>query len=193
MGIKGQATCVLNFDDAVAWRLGPKPEPLKPGEKRSASAGMAGMFGMMNAARLGVGVQGIAIGDVAYQNGYAYAHERRVGHALTGPKEPDKSADLEIVHPDVKKNAAACPRLCGGRPGACLLDRLQHVGGPIQARGCRHRRPARRSDDPGAEGLRHRYGLRGRQSRHAMLWRPWLYPRQWGGAVRPRRPHQPDL
>ena len=103
MGIKGQATCVLNFDDAVAWRLGPKPEPLKPGEKRSSSAGMAGMFGMMNAARLGVGIQGIGLGEVAYQNGYAYAHERRVGRALTGAKEPDKSADLEIVHPDVKK------------------------------------------------------------------------------------------
>ena len=102
MGIKGQATCVLNFDDAIAWRLGPKPEPLKPGEKRSSSAGMAGMFGMMNAARLGVGIQGIGLGEVAYQNGYAYAHERRVGRALTGPKEPDKSADLEIVHPDVK-------------------------------------------------------------------------------------------
>ena len=103
MGIKAQATCVLNFDDAKAWRLGPKPTPPKPGEKRSASAGMAGMFGMMNTARLGVGLQGIAIGEVAYQNGYAYAHERRVGHALTGPKEPDKPADLEIVHPDVKR------------------------------------------------------------------------------------------
>ncbi|MDE2163090.1 MAG: acyl-CoA dehydrogenase C-terminal domain-containing protein [Alphaproteobacteria bacterium] len=103
MGIKGQATCVLNFDDAVAWRLGPKPTPPKPGEKRSASAGMAGMFGMMNAARLGVGVQGIAVGEVAYQNGMAYVHERRVGHALTGPKEPDKPADLLIVHPDVKR------------------------------------------------------------------------------------------
>jgi alkylation response protein AidB-like acyl-CoA dehydrogenase len=103
MGIKGQATCVLNFDDAKAWRLGPKPEPLKPGEKRSSSAGMAGMFGMMNAARLGVGIQGIGLGEVAYQNGYAYAHERRVGRALTGAKEPDKPADLEIVHPDVKK------------------------------------------------------------------------------------------
>jgi alkylation response protein AidB-like acyl-CoA dehydrogenase len=103
MGIKAQATCVLNFDEAKAWRLGPKPVAAKPGEKRSASAGMAGMFGMMNAARLGVGIQGIAIGEVAYQNGYQYAHERRVGHALTGPKEPDKSADLEIVHPDVKR------------------------------------------------------------------------------------------
>ncbi|HEX4026611.1 MAG TPA: acyl-CoA dehydrogenase C-terminal domain-containing protein [Rhizomicrobium sp.] len=103
MGIKGQATCVLNFDDARAWRLGPKPMAPKPGEKRSSSAGMAGMFGMMNAARLGVGVQGIGLGEVAYQNGYAYAHERRVGRALTGPKEPDKAADLEIVHPDVKR------------------------------------------------------------------------------------------
>jgi len=58
---------------------------------------------MMNAARLGVGVQGIGLGEVAYQNGYAYAHERRVGRALTGAKEPDKAADLEIVHPDVKR------------------------------------------------------------------------------------------
>ncbi len=103
MGIKGQATCVLNFDNAVAWRLGPKPEAPKPGEKRSSSAGMAGMFGIMNAARLGVGVQSIGLGDVAYQNGLAYAHERRVGRALTGAQEPDKPADLEIVHPDVKR------------------------------------------------------------------------------------------
>src|SRR3954464_12377905 len=103
MGIKGQATCVLNFDGAKAWRLGPKPAPLKPGEKRSSSAGMAGMFGIMNEARIGVGIQGIALGEVAYQNGYAYAHERRVGRALTGAKEPDKAADLEIVHPDVKR------------------------------------------------------------------------------------------
>ncbi len=108
MGIKGNATAVINFDGAVAWRLGPKPEPAKPGEKRSASAGMAGMFGMMNAARLGVGVQGIAIGEVAYQNGLDYALTRRVGHALTGPKEPDQPADLEIVHPDVRRMLLHC-------------------------------------------------------------------------------------
>jgi alkylation response protein AidB-like acyl-CoA dehydrogenase len=102
MGIKANATAVLNFDNAVAWRLGPKPKPYVPGEKRSAD-GMKGMFGMMNAARLGVGVQGISIGEVSYQNGLAYALTRRVGHALTGPKEPDKSADLEIVHPDVRR------------------------------------------------------------------------------------------
>jgi hypothetical protein len=52
---------------------------------------------------MGVGIQGISIGEVAYQNGYAYAHERRVGHALTGPAEPDKPADLEFVHPDVRR------------------------------------------------------------------------------------------
>jgi hypothetical protein len=103
MGIRANATCVLNFDDAVAWRLGPKPAPSKPGEKRSASEGMKGMFGMMNAARLGVGVQGIAIADVAMQNARAYTHERRAGHALTGPKEPDKSADLIVVHPDIRR------------------------------------------------------------------------------------------
>jgi alkylation response protein AidB-like acyl-CoA dehydrogenase len=124
MGIKGQATCVLNFDDAIAWRLGPKPEPLKPGEKRSSSAGMAGMFGMMNAARLGVGVQGIAIGDIAYQNGYAYVHERRVGHALTGPVEPDKPADLEIVHPDVKRMLLHCRAFVEGARALCCWTAL---------------------------------------------------------------------
>ena len=120
MGIKGQATCVLNFDGAVAWRLGPKPTPPKPGEKRSSSAGMAGMFGMMNAARLGVGVQSIGLGEVAYQNGMAYVHERRVGRALTGAKEPDKSADLEIVHPDVKRMLLHCRAFVeGARALAC--------------------------------------------------------------------------
>ena len=126
MGIKAQATCVLNFDDAIAWRLGPKPTPPKPGEKRSASAGMAGMFGMMNGARLGVGVQGIAIGEVAYQNGCAYAHERRVGHALTGPKEPDKPADLEIVHPDVRRMLLHCEVVRRRRARAGDVDDAEH-------------------------------------------------------------------
>ena len=103
MGIKGNATAVLNFDDAIAWRLGPKPEAPQPGQKRSASAGMAGMFGMMNQARLGVGVQGIAIGEIASQNGIDYALTRRVGRAIGGAKEPDQPADLEIVHPDVRR------------------------------------------------------------------------------------------
>ncbi|MBI1329758.1 MAG: acyl-CoA dehydrogenase [Alphaproteobacteria bacterium] len=124
MGIKAQATCVLNFDEAVAWRLGPKPTAPKPGEKRSSSAGMAGMFGMMNAARLGVGVQGISIGEVAYQNGVAYAHERRVGHALTGPKEPDKPADLEIVHPDVRRMLLHCRAFIEGARAVAMWTTL---------------------------------------------------------------------
>ena len=128
MGIKGQATCVLNFDQAVAWRLGPKPEPLKPGEKRSSSAGMAGMFGIMNAARMGVGIQGIGIAEVAYQNGYAYAHQRRVGRALTGPKEPDQPADLEIVHPDVKRMLLHCRAFVeGARALVCWTTLNQSI------------------------------------------------------------------
>ena len=120
MGIKGQATCVLNFDDAVAFRLSPKLPPLKPGEKRSSAAGMAGMFGMMNAARLGVGVQSIGLGEIAYQNGMAYVHERSVGRALTGAQEPDKPADLEIVHPDVKRMLLHCKAFVEGtRALAC--------------------------------------------------------------------------
>jgi len=121
MGIKGQATCVLNFDDAVAWRLGPKPTL---GEKRSASAGMAGMFGMMNVARLGVGMQGIAIGEVAYQNAMAYALERRVGQALTGPAEPDKPADLLIVHPDIKRMLLHCRSFVEGARAMAMWTTL---------------------------------------------------------------------
>ncbi|HEY2068039.1 MAG TPA: acyl-CoA dehydrogenase C-terminal domain-containing protein [Rhizomicrobium sp.] len=124
MGIKGQATCVLNFDDAIAWRLGPKPTPPKPGEKRHGSAGMAGMFGMMNAARLGVGVQGIAIGEIAYQNGAVYAQTRRVGVALTGPKEPDQPADLELVHPDVRRMLLHCRAFVEGARAVALWTTL---------------------------------------------------------------------
>ena len=108
MGIKASSTCVLNFDDAVAWRLGPKPTPSAPGEKKSSSSGMKGMFGMMNRARMGVGIQGISIAEVAYQNALNYVQERRAGHALTGPKEPDKRADLLIVQPDIRRMLLHC-------------------------------------------------------------------------------------
>jgi len=103
MGIKGNATCVLNFDEAVAWRLGPKPQKGGAADERSKSAGMAGMFGMMNIARMGVGVQGVAIGEVALQNGVSYANERLAGRALTGVKNPDQNADPIIVYPDVRR------------------------------------------------------------------------------------------
>jgi len=106
MGIKGSATCVLNFDDAVAYRLGPKPEKTtakRADGKKSSSQGMAGMFGMMNAARMGVGIQGIAIGEVAYQNAVTYSLERLAGRSLTGAKNPDGPADPIIVHPDIRR------------------------------------------------------------------------------------------
>ncbi|MEQ9145721.1 MAG: acyl-CoA dehydrogenase C-terminal domain-containing protein [Parvibaculaceae bacterium] len=107
MGIKGNATCVLNFDNAVAYKLGGAPKKEKKTEdgkvKKSKSAGMAGMFGMMNAARMGVGIQGIAVGEVAVQNGAAYTLERTAGRALTGAKNPDQPADPIIVHPDVRR------------------------------------------------------------------------------------------
>jgi hypothetical protein len=71
--------------------------------KKSKSAGMAGMFGMMNGARMGVGIQGIAVGEVAYQNGVAYAQERLAGRSLTGAKNPSGPADPIIVFPDVRR------------------------------------------------------------------------------------------
>ncbi|EGY00977.1 acyl-CoA dehydrogenase, putative [Nitrospirillum viridazoti Y2] len=92
MGIMANATCVMNFDDAKGWLVG---EPHK---------GMRAMFTMMNAARLGVGMQGLGIATVAYQNALTYTKERLQGRSLTGAKEPEKAADPLIVHPDVRKN-----------------------------------------------------------------------------------------
>jgi alkylation response protein AidB-like acyl-CoA dehydrogenase len=127
MGIKGSATCVLNFDEAKAWRLGPKPTPPKPGEKRSASAGMAGMFGMMNAARMGVGIQGVSVAQVALDNAWDYVHERRVGRALTGPKDPTQPADLEIVHPDVRRMILHCRSFVEGARALAMWTAINHA------------------------------------------------------------------
>ena len=91
MGIKGSATCVLNFDGATGWMVG---EPHK---------GMRAMFVMMNGARLAVGMQGLGLAEVAYQNALAYAKDRLQGRSLTGPKNPSGTADPIIVHPDVRK------------------------------------------------------------------------------------------
>jgi len=128
MGIKGSATCVLNFDGAVAWRLGPKPQPKGSGEKKSSSEGMKGMFGMMNAARIGVGVQGVAVAEVAYQNAVAYARERLVGRSLTGAKNPELPADPLMVHPDVRRMLLFARSAAeGGRSLAALITFLMGV------------------------------------------------------------------
>src|SRR5208283_5164622 len=91
MGIHGNTTAVLNFDAAKAWLVG--------AEHR----GLPAMFVMMNGARLGVGVQGLSLSEVAYQNAAAYAKERRQGRSLKGAAEPDKPADILLVHPDVRR------------------------------------------------------------------------------------------
>ena len=91
MGIKASATCVLDFDNAAGWMVG---EPHK---------GMRAMFVMMNSARLAVGLQGLGLSEVAYQNALAYAKERLQGRSLTGPTNPAGPADPILVHPDVRK------------------------------------------------------------------------------------------
>lgn len=91
MGIKGSVTCVMNFDGAQGYLVG---QPHK---------GLQAMFTMMNTARLGVGLQGIALSERAYQNALRYSRERLQTRALSGPKFPDKPADPIIVHPDVRR------------------------------------------------------------------------------------------
>ena len=91
MGIKASATCVMNFEEATGWLVG---QPHK---------GMQAMFTMMNDARLGVGIQGLGIAEIAYQAAGAYAKERLQGRSITGTKQPDKPADPLIVHPDIRR------------------------------------------------------------------------------------------
>jgi alkylation response protein AidB-like acyl-CoA dehydrogenase len=92
MGIHGNSTCLLNYDGATGYLIG------------TAEKGLEAMFIMMNAARLGVGLQGLAQGEVAYQNAAAYAKDRRQGRALVpDQRDPDAKADPIIVHPDVRR------------------------------------------------------------------------------------------
>jgi alkylation response protein AidB-like acyl-CoA dehydrogenase len=91
MGIKASATCSMSFDDARGWLVG---EPNK---------GLRAMFTMMNTERLSVGIQGLGVAEVAYQNAVNYARERIQGRSLTGAKTPEKAADPILVHPDVRR------------------------------------------------------------------------------------------
>ena len=91
MGIHGNATCVMQYEEATGWLLGAE------------NAGLRLMFVMMNEARLGVGVQGLAQGEAAYQAAAAFAKDRLQGRSLTGPKNPSGPADPIIVHPDVRR------------------------------------------------------------------------------------------
>jgi len=91
MGIKANATCVINFDESTGWLVG------------EVNRGMRAMFTMMNGARLGVGMQGLGLAEVSYQNALAYAKDRVQGRALTGAKNPAGEADPIVVHPDVRR------------------------------------------------------------------------------------------
>jgi acyl-CoA dehydrogenase len=92
MGIHANSTCVLNYDGAIGWLIGEE------------NRGINAMFTMMNEARLGVGVQGLAVSEAAYQNAAIYARDRLQGRSISGVKFPDRPADPIIVHPDIRRN-----------------------------------------------------------------------------------------
>ena len=127
MGIHGNATCVMNYDGAKGWLLG------------DLHKGMRAMFTMMNEARLGVGLQGYAVAEAAYQNAVAYAKDRLQGRDVTGAKNPDGPADPLIVHPDIRRNLMDQKSFVEGARaftmwGASLID-AAHLGKDADAEG----------------------------------------------------------
>ena len=102
MGIKASATCAMNFDGATAWLVG------KPNQ------GLRAMFTMMNEARLAVGMQGLGVAEISYQNAARYAQERLQGRGLKGAVFPEKPADPIVVHPDVRRSLMTMRALVEG-------------------------------------------------------------------------------
>ncbi len=128
MGIHGNSTCVMNYDGAIGFLLGEEHK------------GMRAMFTMMNEARLGVGMQGLAQAEVAYQNALEYAKDRLQGRAVTGAEAPEKAADPLIVHPDIRRSLMDQKSFAEGARafvlwGATMID------------------AAHRSEDADADGL----------------------------------------
>jgi alkylation response protein AidB-like acyl-CoA dehydrogenase len=113
MGIHANSTCVMNYDGAIGWLVGDEMK------------GLAAMFIMMNAARLGVGLQGLGVAETAYQNAVQYAEDRRQGRALTGAAEPEQKADTLFVHPDVRRMLMEAKALTEGLRALCLWGALQ--------------------------------------------------------------------
>ena len=121
MGIHGNSTCVMNYDGATGFLVGEEHK------------GMKAMFTMMNEARLGVGLQGYAVAEAAYQNAVAYAKDRLQGRAVTGVENPDGPADPLIVHPDIRRNLMDQKSFVEGARaltiwGAYLIDRAHKTG-----------------------------------------------------------------
>jgi alkylation response protein AidB-like acyl-CoA dehydrogenase len=126
MGIKGSATCALQFDGAAGWLVG---EPHR---------GMKALFTMMNAARLHVGVQGLALADAAYQRAAAFARERRQGRALSGARDAGEPADPILVHPDVRRMLLTARAFIEGARAltawaALEIDHAEHDPDPERA------------------------------------------------------------
>ena len=120
MGIHGNATCVMNYDEATGWLLGEEHK------------GMRAMFTMMNEARMGVGLQGYAQAEIAYQNAVTYAHDRLQGRDVTGVKNPDGPADPLIVHPDIRRTLMDQRSFAEGARaftmwGASMIDRAHRA------------------------------------------------------------------
>jgi len=127
MGIHGNATCVMNYDGATGYLLG------------DLHKGMRAMFTMMNEARLGVGLQGYAVAEAAYQNALDYAKDRLQGRAVTGVQNPTGPADPLIVHPDIRRNLMDQKSFVEGARaltfwGASLID-ASHRKGDAAAEG----------------------------------------------------------
>ena len=121
MGIHGNSTCVMNYDEAKGYLIGEEHK------------GMRAMFVMMNEARLGVGLQGYAQAEAAYQNAVIYAKDRLQGRAVTGDENPDGPADPLIVHPDIRRNLMDQKSFVEGARaftlwGAYLIDRAHKTG-----------------------------------------------------------------
>ena len=121
MGIHGNSTCVMNYDDATGFLVGEEHK------------GMRAMFTMMNEARIGVGLQGYAQAEAAYQNAVIYAKDRLQGRAVTGPENPDGAADPIIVHPDIRRNLMDQKSFVEGARaftfwGANLIDQAHRAG-----------------------------------------------------------------
>ena len=125
MGIRASATCTMQFDQATGWLVG------------AAHQGMAAMFAMMNAARLGVGLQGLAVAEAAYQAAADYARERLQGRSPAGARYADLPADPIIVHPDVRRHLLTIKAFTEGARALAYwvglqLDRAERHPDPAQ-------------------------------------------------------------
>ena len=127
MGIKGSSTCVINFEDSIGHLVG------------EANKGMKAMFTFMNAARLHVGIQGLALAEASYQGAVKFARERLQGRALTGTKYPELEADPILVHPDVRRMLLTARSFVEGARAltawaALEIDHAEHDPDPERAK-----------------------------------------------------------